>query len=144
MLAPGLERARRRWRIFHRFTKGDTNVSITDQFLVTGRTAIVTGASSGLGVTFARVLAEAGANVVLAARRVDRLEQVASDLKASGANVLVEECDVSSSAGVAAMVGAAWNRFGRVDILVNNAGVAAEAGVFPNGSRTISGSRPLA
>ena len=106
-------------------------MSITDQFLVTGRTAIVTGASSGLGVTFANVLAEAGANVVLAARRVDRLEQVAADLKAAGATVLVQECDVSSSASVAAMVGAAWARFGRVDILVNNAGVAADAGVFP-------------
>ena len=106
-------------------------VSITDQFLVTGRTAIVTGASSGLGVTFARVLAEAGANVVLAARRVDRLEQVAAELRALGANVLVQECDVSDSANVAVMVAAAWNRFGRVDILVNNAGVAAEVGVFP-------------
>ena len=106
-------------------------MSITDQFLVTGRTAIVTGASSGLGVTFAHVLAEAGANVVLAARRIDRLEQVATDLRETGANVLVQECDVSDSASVAAMVGASWDRFGRVDILVNNAGVAADAGVFP-------------
>mgnify|MGYP000620626658 CR=1 FL=1 len=105
--------------------------SITDQFLVTGRTAIVTGASSGLGVTFARVLADAGANVVLAARRVDKLEQVATELRASGANVLVQECDVANSASVAAMVAAAWERFGRVDILVNNAGVAADAGIFP-------------
>lgn len=106
-------------------------MSITDQFLVSGRTAIVTGASSGLGVTFARVLAEAGANVVLAARRVDRLEQVAADLQATGAKVLVQECDVSSSASVAAMVDAACNHFGRVDILVNNAGVAADVAHFP-------------
>ena len=99
--------------------------------MVTGRTAIVTGASSGLGVTFAQTLAEAGANVVLVARRADRLEQVASDLRAGGANVLVQACDVSDSASVTAMVAAAWERFGRVDILVNNAGVAAEAGIFP-------------
>ena len=105
--------------------------SITDQFLVTGRTAIVTGASSGLGVTFARVLSDAGANVVLAARRVDRLEQVATELRARGANVLVQECDVANSASVAAMVAASWERFGRVDILVNNAGVVADAGIFP-------------
>ena len=106
-------------------------MSITDQFLVTGRTAIVTGASSGLGVTFAHVLAEAGANIVLAARRVDRMEAVASELKRTGADVLVQHCDVIDSASVAAMVEAAWARFGRVDILVNNAGIAAEAGVLP-------------
>ncbi|MGI8926526.1 MAG: SDR family NAD(P)-dependent oxidoreductase [Tepidiformaceae bacterium] len=106
-------------------------MSITDQFLVTGRTAIVTGASSGLGVTFARVLSQAGANVVLAARRVDRMEAVASELKQSGAEVLVQHCDVTDSASVAAMVEAACARFGRVDILVNNAGIAAEAGLLP-------------
>ena len=85
-------------------------MSITDQFLVTGRTAIVTGASSGLGVTFAHVLAEAGANIVLAARRVDRMETVASELKRTGADVLVQHCDVIDSASVAAMVEAAWAR----------------------------------
>jgi NAD(P)-dependent dehydrogenase (short-subunit alcohol dehydrogenase family) len=106
-------------------------MAVTDRFLVTGKTAIVTGASSGLGVTFARVLAEAGANVVLAARRADRLAEVAEQVKSCGGNVLVQVCDVSNSAEVAAMVDAAWKRFGRVDILVNNAGVAAEAGVFP-------------
>ena len=106
-------------------------MAITDQFLVTGRTAIVTGASSGLGVTFAHVLAEAGANVVLAARRTDKLNEVAAGLKAMGVGVLVQTCDVTDSASVKAMVDAAWERFGRVDILVNNAGVAADAGVFP-------------
>jgi NAD(P)-dependent dehydrogenase (short-subunit alcohol dehydrogenase family) len=104
---------------------------ITDQFLLTGQTAIVTGASSGLGVTFARVLAAAGANIVLAARRVDRMETLAKELGALGTKTLVRECDVSSSASVAAMVAAAWERFGRVDVLVNNAGVAADAGIFP-------------
>jgi NAD(P)-dependent dehydrogenase (short-subunit alcohol dehydrogenase family) len=106
-------------------------MSAADRFLVTGRTAIVTGASSGLGVTFAHVLAEAGANVVITARRADRLEELAGELKTKGANVLAQVCDVTDSASVAAMVDAAWKRFGRVDILVNNAGVAADAGVFP-------------
>jgi NAD(P)-dependent dehydrogenase (short-subunit alcohol dehydrogenase family) len=82
-------------------------------------------------VTFAHVLAEAGANVVLAARRTEKLEEVAAHIRGCGGKVLVQTCDVSNSAEVAAMVDAAWKRFGRVDILVNNAGVAAEAGVFP-------------
>ena len=106
-------------------------MSITDRFLVTGKTAIITGASTGLGVTFARVLAEAGANVVLAARRVDLLEEVAVGLRKGGAQVLVQACDVTDSASVKALVDAAWSKFGRVDILVNNAGIVAEAGVFP-------------
>ncbi len=106
-------------------------MGITDRFLLTGKTAIVTGASSGLGVSFAEALSQAGANVVLAARRVEKLDDVASAIKAAGGTVLVQECDVTDSASVAAMVAAAWARFGRVDILVNNAGVAAEAGFFP-------------
>ena len=106
-------------------------MSVTDRFLLTGKTAIVTGASSGLGVSFAQALSAAGANVVLAARRVEKLDAVASAIKAEGGTVLVQACDVTDSASVAAMVEAAWARFGRVDILVNNAGVAAEAGFFP-------------
>jgi NAD(P)-dependent dehydrogenase (short-subunit alcohol dehydrogenase family) len=96
-----------------------------------GKTAIVTGASYGLGVTFAEALAGAGANVVVAARSGDRLEVVAKELEANGASVLVHPCDVSSSASVESLVENAWSTFGRVDILVNNAGVSAEAGVMP-------------
>jgi NAD(P)-dependent dehydrogenase (short-subunit alcohol dehydrogenase family) len=96
-----------------------------------GRTAIVTGASYGLGVTFAEALAGAGANVVIAARSGDRLEVVAKELEANGASVLVHPCDVSSSASVESLVDNAWTTFGRVDVLVNNAGVSAEAGVMP-------------
>lgn len=106
-------------------------MAVTDRFLVTGKTAIVTGASSGLGVTFARVLAEAGAKIVLAARRTDRLEKVAAQIRGCGGKALVHTCDVSSSSEVAGLVERAWRQFGRVDILVNNAGVAAEAGFFP-------------
>src|SRR6185369_3121676 len=106
-------------------------MAATDRFFVTGKAAIVTGASSGLGVTFAKVLAEAGANLVLVARRADMLHEVAKEIERCGTKVLVQVCDVSDSAAVAAMVDAAWREFGRVDILVNNAGVAAEAGFFP-------------
>lgn len=106
-------------------------MSVTDRFLLRDKTAIVTGASSGLGVTFAGALAAAGANVVLAARRLDLLEGVASGIKDAGGSVLVQQCDVSDSGSVGALMEAGWSRFGRVDILVNNAGVAAEAGSVP-------------
>jgi NAD(P)-dependent dehydrogenase (short-subunit alcohol dehydrogenase family) len=82
-------------------------------------------------VTFARVLAAAGANVVLAARRVEPMERLAAELREDGANVLVRGCDVAVSQDVEDLVAAAWDQFGRVDILVNNAGVAADAGYFP-------------
>src|SRR5919112_9638 len=100
-------------------------------FDLEGKTALVTGASSGLGVTFARALGNAGANVVLVARRVDRLEQLAAEIQATGVQSLSLPCDVGDAAAVAAMVSTAWNRFGRIDILVNGAGVAAEGAVVP-------------
>jgi len=98
---------------------------------VEGKTAIVTGASSGLGVRFAQVLCEAGANVVLAARRENELGQVAKEIEATGGTALAVRCDVADPAGVSAMVAETFARFGTVDILVNNAGVTAEAGVMP-------------
>ncbi len=100
-------------------------------FDITGKTAIVTGASSGLGVTFATVLAERGANVVLAARRTERLEDVAGKIVQGGGTAISVTCDVSDSAQVKHMVATAAERFGRVDILVNNAGQAADAGPVP-------------
>ena len=100
-------------------------------FSVEGRTAIVTGASSGLGVRFAQVLAGAGAGVVLAARRQEQLEQTAKEIEATGGTAVALTCDVGDPASVKGMVAAAFDRFGTVDILVNNAGVAAEAGCMP-------------
>ena len=100
-------------------------------FSVEGRTAIVTGASSGLGVRFAQVLSQAGASVVLAARRQDQLDQVAKEIEAGGGTALALRCDVGDPASVKEMVAAAFDRFGTVDILVNNAGVSAEAGIMP-------------
>jgi NAD(P)-dependent dehydrogenase (short-subunit alcohol dehydrogenase family) len=101
--------------------------SISERFEVAGRVAVVTGASSGLGVTFAEALAEAGARLVLAARRRDRLETLQSRLIAAGSEVEVVECDVTRTADVGALADATLARFGRADILVNNAGVAHTA-----------------
>jgi NAD(P)-dependent dehydrogenase (short-subunit alcohol dehydrogenase family) len=100
-------------------------------FSVEGRTAIVTGASSGLGAHFAGVLAGAGARVVLAARREEQMNLVAKDIETKGGTALVVSCDVADPASVESMVTAAFDRFGTVDILVNNAGVSAEAGIMP-------------
>jgi NAD(P)-dependent dehydrogenase (short-subunit alcohol dehydrogenase family) len=95
---------------------------IEELFGLNGRVAVVTGASSGLGVGFARALAQAGANLVLAARRADRLESLAAELREAGAEVLPVACDVTDPNQVEALKDACLERFGRADILVNNAG----------------------
>jgi gluconate 5-dehydrogenase len=100
-------------------------------FALKGKTALVTGASYGLGVTFAETLAGAGANVVLAARSLDKLQALAARLTAAGHKALALKCDVGSPEEVAAMVATAWQHFGRIDVLVNNAGVVAEATIVP-------------
>ncbi len=100
-------------------------------FRLDGLTAFVTGASSGLGVTFAEGLAAAGANVVLAARRTDRLAAVEAKIRQSGANVMSVKCDVTNAAQVEFAVTTACDHFGRVDILVNNAGHAADGVAAP-------------
>ena len=94
-----------------------------DVFDLTDRVAIVTGASSGLGVAFAQALAEAGADVVLAARRVDRLADTAGLVEAAGRKALSVETDVADPDACQALVDAAMAEFGHVDVLVNNAGV---------------------
>jgi NAD(P)-dependent dehydrogenase (short-subunit alcohol dehydrogenase family) len=92
-------------------------------FRLDGRVAVVTGASSGLGDRFARVLHGAGAQVVLAARRRDRLEALAGDLEGA----LPVACDVTMAADRDRLVAAVLDRHGRVDVLVNNAGVGTPA-----------------
>jgi NAD(P)-dependent dehydrogenase (short-subunit alcohol dehydrogenase family) len=87
-------------------------------FRLDGRVAIVTGASSGLGTRFARVLSAAGASVVVAARRLDRLEALAAEL----GDALPVRVDLAEPEGAGQLVDAALERFGRVDVLVNNAG----------------------
>ena len=89
------------------------------QFRLDGRVAIVTGASAGLGARFARVLSAVGANVVLAARRLERLDALAAELPGS----LAVQCDVADPAQRENLVARTVERFGRVDILVNNAGI---------------------
>jgi NAD(P)-dependent dehydrogenase (short-subunit alcohol dehydrogenase family) len=88
-------------------------------FRLDDRVAIVTGASSGLGARFARVLAAAGARVVIAARRLDRLEQLAVELD----DALPVQCDLSDPAAPGALVDATMERYGQVDVVVNNAGI---------------------
>ena len=93
-----------------------------DRFRLDGRVALVTGASSGLGVAIAQCLAEAGADVVLGARRVDRLQDTAKLVEAAGRRALAVETDVTDPAQCEAMVAAAVAEFGDVHVLVNNAG----------------------
>jgi NAD(P)-dependent dehydrogenase (short-subunit alcohol dehydrogenase family) len=97
--------------------------SITDLFSLDGKVAIVTGASSGLGVAFAQAFAEAGADVVLGARRVDRLADTAALVEGAGRRAIAVETDVASPEACQALVDSAMDAFGRVDVLVNNAGI---------------------
>ncbi len=98
---------------------------VKDMFSLKGKVAVVTGASSGLGITFATALAEAGANVEVAARRMDRLEEVAQDLRLLGVKARSFQCDVSKPDEVNALVNDTVKTLGRLDIMVNNAGTAA-------------------
>ena len=91
-----------------------------EAFRLDGRVAVVTGASSGLGDRFARVLAAAGASVVVAARRVERLEALVSELPDAHA----VRCDLTQPGEPDQLVAAAIERYGRVDIVVNNAGAS--------------------
>jgi gluconate 5-dehydrogenase len=95
-------------------------------FKIKGQTAIVTGASSGLGVCFAETLAERGVNLVIAARRYEKLAKVAEDLADDfNVKVIPVQTDVSQEDQVINMVKTAVEKFGSVEILVNNAGIGA-------------------
>lgn len=91
------------------------------------RTCLITGASSGLGAHFARLLAREGARVVLGARRKDRLAAMAEELAAKGAEALAVDMDVTDEASVIAAYDAAEARFGAVDTIIANAGVSRPA-----------------
>ena len=93
--------------------------------VLAGRVALVTGASSGLGRHFATMLADHGAQVVLAARRKDPLVALAGDIERAGGRAHVVAMDVRDAASVSAAVAAAVAAAGRIDVLVNNAGVTA-------------------
>jgi len=101
-------------------------IHVKQLYDITGQTAIVTGASSGIGVVFAEALADCGANVVICARRQEKLEKVADNLReCTGAKVLALSCDVTDEKVVEDMVDKTVEEFGSVDILVNNAGTSA-------------------
>ncbi|MFC4003727.1 SDR family NAD(P)-dependent oxidoreductase [Prauserella oleivorans] len=97
--------------------------NVLDLFRLDGKVAVVTGASSGLGAGFALALAQAGADVVLAARRTDRLQEVADRVRGTGRRALCVATDVGDPDSCEAMAAAAVEEFGRIDVLVNNAGV---------------------
>jgi NAD(P)-dependent dehydrogenase (short-subunit alcohol dehydrogenase family) len=103
--------------------KGVSRMSVLDSFRLDDKVVIVTGASSGLGVSFAQVFAEAGADVVLGARRVERLADTAALVEAGGRKALTVATDVSVPEQSQALVDAAMQTFGRVDVLINNAGI---------------------
>jgi NAD(P)-dependent dehydrogenase (short-subunit alcohol dehydrogenase family) len=96
-------------------------------FRLDGKVAVVTGASSGLGVVFARALAEAGADVALGARREDRMAATKEAVEAAGRRAITVRTDVARVEDCQVLVDAAMAEFGRVDVLVNNAGIGTAA-----------------
>src|ERR1019366_6816659 len=93
-------------------------------FDLSGRVAVISGGSIGLGRQMAEGLAEMGANLVLCARKKERCEQAAAELKALGITTLALGCDVTSPASIQEVVNVTAARFGRIDILINNAGTS--------------------
>lgn len=89
-----------------------------------GKVALVTGASSGLGQRFAQVLSQAGAKVVLASRRVERLKELRAEIEAAGGAAHVVSLDVTDEQSIKAAVAHAETEAGTIDILVNNSGVS--------------------
>ena len=98
-----------------------------EMFSLTGRVALVTGASSGLGVQFAKALADNGASVALVARRADRLKALKGEIEANGGKAIAIEADVTDRAAMTRAFDAAEKAFGTVTILINNAGIAQSA-----------------
>jgi NAD(P)-dependent dehydrogenase (short-subunit alcohol dehydrogenase family) len=119
--------------------------TVLDRFRLDGRIAIVTGASSGLGIAFAAALAEAGADVVLAGRRTDRLVRTRAVVEDRGRRALAVTADVARPDDARSVVDAAIAEFGRVDVLVNNAGRRSATVVFLASARqrTTSPAPPL-
>ena len=93
---------------------------------MSNRTALVTGASRGIGKACARTLAGAGNRLVLASRTVEKLEEVATEIRGAGGEAFVVEMDLANKESIARAVDLAAKEFGRIDILVNNAGVTKD------------------
>jgi NAD(P)-dependent dehydrogenase (short-subunit alcohol dehydrogenase family) len=101
----------------------EPDIPVLERFSLSGKVALVTGASSGLGAGFAVALAQAGAEVVLAARRQDGLEAARRVVEKLGRSALAVPADVTDPGACRAVVQAAVGRFGRLNVLVNNAGM---------------------
>jgi 7-alpha-hydroxysteroid dehydrogenase len=99
---------------------------ILDRFLLTDRVAIVTGAGRGIGAAIARTFAAAGADVVIAARTKEQLDEVAADIERAGRRAAPVACDLDDTANMPTLVETAMTTFGRIDVVVNNVG-----GSFP-------------
>ena len=102
---------------------------MTSMFDLSGKVAVVSGASSGLGADAARAYAENGADVALLARRLERLEALGEEIRAAGRRALAVRCDVTSEESCRNAVEKVVEAYGRIDILLNNAGVAVRGGV---------------
>src|SRR5271166_2629668 len=100
------------------------SVNVKQLFDLTGRVAVVSGGSIGLGRQMAEGLAEMGANLVLCARKKERCQQAADELQKLGVRTLALGCDVKDPASIRAVAETAAKEFGRVDILINNAGTS--------------------
>lgn len=100
---------------------------MSNLFNISGKVAVVTGASSGLGRQFALALAREGAKVAILARRVEKLEGVKAEVEALGVECISVKCDVVDTQSIKDAVAAVMAKFGRIDILVNNAGVGTGA-----------------
>ena len=90
---------------------------------IQGKVVVITGASSGIGESTARLLAARGARVVLGARRLNRIDAVAKEISAAGGNAIGLATDVTKRAEVESLIQGAVEGFGRVDVLINNAGI---------------------
>ena len=97
-------------------------------FDLSGKTALITGGSSGLGAYFAEVLCDAGATVAIVARRADKLDEVANLVRSKGGSIIAKTCDIVDADRVAEVVAEIWSELGRIDILVNNAGTVGDGG----------------
>jgi gluconate 5-dehydrogenase len=107
----------------------DSTVNVKQLFDLSGRVAIITGGSIGLGRQMAEGMAEMGADVVLCARKQERCHQAAQEFELLNVNAMAIACDVKSQTSVQEMVQATLAKFGRIDILLNNAGISWGAAV---------------
>jgi NAD(P)-dependent dehydrogenase (short-subunit alcohol dehydrogenase family) len=105
-------------------TTQESAVNVKQLFDLTGRVAIITGGSIGLGRQMAEGLAEMGANLVLCARKEERCRQAAGELQRLGVKAIALACDVNDQSSIQQVVDSTLSQFGRIDVLINNAGIS--------------------